>query len=274
MKNIKSMGYNKPLNATIMTVTPVMAADWLTHNNNNRKIDPHTVTKYANDMRNGNFTLNPDAIAFDTGGNLVNGQHRLRAIIVSDVPTDCVVIFDFPVNSSDFLNFDCGKNRTIRSRIELAGYTIPQTAVDIAGSYLRIKYKTAYSSVSDRIEFIETNREIIEWASALSGSNSCKRNGTVKIPAIFMVGLIDAKLCGVQDEVLQTFSRIYRINDFDGTEKYNPKHVVELRESHLARNRDVSTVNVVKSRLYAFENKMMRCYIRDNLYPAPILPIR
>lgn len=269
MEYINTMTYHKPLNAAIIVVTPEMAGEYLTHNHNNRKLDAGLVEKYATDMLNGKFTLNPDAIAFDTDGNLVNGQHRLKGIVKSGVPTACVVIYDFPVTHADFLNFDCGKNRSIKARIELAGYDVKRTAVDIAGAYLDIKYKTR-NSLSTRLEFIETNSEILEWAVSICGSTGA--SGT-RIPALFMVAMIDAKLCGVPDEAIEAFSRVYRNNDFDNIENYNPKHVVELRESRLSRNRQASTINVVKSRFNAFVNKLSKCYIRDNLYPAPLLPI-
>lgn len=271
MENTKSMTYYKSLNAAIMTVTPDMASDWLTHNHTNRKLDKNLVAKYAGDMSAGNFTLNPDAIAFDADGNLTNGQHRLHAIVMSGVSTACVVIFDFPVTRSDFLNFDCGKNRTIRSRIELAGIEVKQAAVDIAGAYLYLKYKNHHNTVAGRLDFIEANADIIEWAV-----NTCGTSGSAstRVPAMYMVALIDAKLAGCPEEALQAFSRVYRINDFEGMENYNPKHAVELRESKIARVRSESTLNVVKSRLNAFVNKLSKCYVHDDLYPAPLLPLR
>ena len=271
MENIKSMTYYKPLDAAIVNITPAIAGEWLTHNRNNRKLDKNLVFKYANDMRAGNFTLNPDAIAFDADGNLTNGQHRLRAIVESGVPTACVVIFDFPVTRADFLNFDCGKNRTIRSRIELAGIEVKQAAVDIAGAYLFMKYKNHYNSVAERLDFIETNADIIEWAVNTCGTSGSSAN---RVPAMYMVALIDAKLCGVPEDALQAFARVYRVNDFENMENYSPKHVIELRESKLARVRTVNALNVVKSRLNAFVNKLSKCYVHDDLYPAPLLPIR
>lgn len=269
MENIKAMTY-KPLNAAIITVTPEMAGEWLTHNHNNRKIDKNTVMKYAADMFAGNFTLNPDAIAFDHEGSLVNGQHRLMAIVNSGVPTASVVIYDFPVVRTDFLNFDCGKNRTIRARVELAGYEVKQAAVDIAGAYLDIKHKQHNNSLSERLDFIHTNAEVLEWACNICGSSG---SSATRVPAMYMVALIDAKLSGVPEEAFHAFSRVYRINDFDNMENYNPKHVVELRESRLARVRRMSTINVAKSRFNAFVNKLSKCYVHDDLYPAPTLPI-
>lgn len=70
-------------NTKLETITPDKAASYLEHNKRNRKLNQETVRLYANDMRNGNWLLNHQGIAFDDNGNLVDGQHRLEAIILS-----------------------------------------------------------------------------------------------------------------------------------------------------------------------------------------------
>ena len=271
MESIKHMTNYTPLNACIMVIDSDMAKEFLKSNNSNREIDMSLVAKYAKDMSAGNFTLNPDAIAFDQDGNLVNGQHRLAAIVRSGVPTACVVIFNFPVTRTDFLNFDCGKNRAIRVRIGLAGYEVPYYAVDIAGAYLRVKYRDAYNSVPMRLDFINANHDVMDWAVK---TGSVSGNSSSRIPSIFMVALIDAKLAGLSDEIIQAFARVYCRNDFSGTDGFNPRHVIELRDAKIARHANDRTVNTVKSRLNAFAHKLSKCYFHDDLYVAPRLPMR
>ena len=41
----------------IEKITPEMAIEYLKHNNVNRNISPHTVRKYADDMKNGMFRI-------------------------------------------------------------------------------------------------------------------------------------------------------------------------------------------------------------------------
>jgi hypothetical protein len=65
-------------------ITPKFAGDILAkHNGKNRKISERIVDKYANDMKVGAWGITHQGIAFDTEGDLLDGQHRLAAIIKS-----------------------------------------------------------------------------------------------------------------------------------------------------------------------------------------------
>lgn len=68
--------------ASVMTVTPAMATEWITKNRSkNRKVSEATVLKYAEDMRSGRWVLNGETIIMDKAGNIIQGQHRLLACI-------------------------------------------------------------------------------------------------------------------------------------------------------------------------------------------------
>lgn len=65
-------------------VTPELAAVWLaTANTRNRPRSRRRVAQMATDMAHGNWGETPDLIAFDSEGVLVNGQHRLEAVVIS-----------------------------------------------------------------------------------------------------------------------------------------------------------------------------------------------
>lgn len=74
-KNIESM---------VVLVTPDLASQWLKKNTKNRKVRKMVVNSYAEDMKNGNWSLIGDSITFDEDGVLTNGQHRLYAITKSE----------------------------------------------------------------------------------------------------------------------------------------------------------------------------------------------
>lgn len=52
-----------------------------TRNENNRKISEGVVDKYARDMENGDWCLTHQGIAIDVNGQLLDGQHRLAAVV-------------------------------------------------------------------------------------------------------------------------------------------------------------------------------------------------
>ena len=67
-------------------VTPEMAKRWLEkHNHRNRSIRWKSVKLLATEMQRGRFVVNGDPIRFDKNRELLDGQHRLAAIVESGV---------------------------------------------------------------------------------------------------------------------------------------------------------------------------------------------
>jgi len=66
-------------------VTPEMAAKWLDGHQNFRNMRKGFMLRLVADMKAGNFHDIGDPIRFDSSGALVDGQHRLAAIVESGV---------------------------------------------------------------------------------------------------------------------------------------------------------------------------------------------
>lgn len=85
------MGANEIMG--FIDVTPAMAAEWLEHNMpNNRAIKRQVVKQYAEDMSRGKWEKSYEPIVFNKDGMLENGQHRLSAICLANVPVTVFVI--------------------------------------------------------------------------------------------------------------------------------------------------------------------------------------
>jgi hypothetical protein len=80
----------------IETVTPAMAARYLTHNTLNRKIVAAHVDAIARDIRAGNWMMNAQPICFARDGRLLNGQHRLSAVIQAGESIEVPVMRGLP----------------------------------------------------------------------------------------------------------------------------------------------------------------------------------
>lgn len=81
------------MRAIVEHITPDMAYEYLTQNTRNyRRVNARTVMKYAQTMKDGNWELNGEPIVFDTEGKLINGQHRLNAIVEAGIPVDILVV--------------------------------------------------------------------------------------------------------------------------------------------------------------------------------------
>lgn len=79
--------------AQLYDVTPDLAATWLEHNTRNRKLRQSVVERYAADMKAGRWMVTGDAIQFDTHGAVINGQHRLWAVLEAGVNVPMMVAF-------------------------------------------------------------------------------------------------------------------------------------------------------------------------------------
>jgi hypothetical protein len=98
------------MESKVITITPQMASEMLMRNKLNRRINQVRLNHYAAMITNGDWQLNGESIKFDNSGNLIDGQHRLNAIIKSNIPINTVVIYG--LSEKSFVTIDTGKSRT------------------------------------------------------------------------------------------------------------------------------------------------------------------
>lgn len=103
----------------IVDVSPETAAAWLTHNTSNRPLSKGTVQQLAAQIRRGEWQLTHQGIAFDEDGGLIDGQHRLAAIVKAGSPVPLTVTHGVP--RAAFTVMDTGRKRTGRDTLALAG---------------------------------------------------------------------------------------------------------------------------------------------------------
>lgn len=87
-----------------LQVTPQLAKDWLNQNENNRRLRPGVVDAYARQMRNGRWPFTGEPIQRDVNGNLINGQHRLSALVEAGVTLPFVVVSGLPPEVADVVD--------------------------------------------------------------------------------------------------------------------------------------------------------------------------
>lgn len=101
----------------LITITPAMATKWLATTKRNRSLSPATVKAYAADMRAGAWKITHQGIGFDVDGALVDGQHRLSAVIEADIPVTMPVTHGLPRDAQDVI--DAPRVRTVKDQLEL-----------------------------------------------------------------------------------------------------------------------------------------------------------
>src|SRR5437763_7148551 len=107
------------MRSRVQTITPKKAQEYLEHNTANRPLSGRTVRDFAQAMRRGEWRVTHQGIAFDTTGALVDGQHRLAAIVEADIPVDVTVFTEVPEGAFDVL--DTGKRRNAADVLAIKG---------------------------------------------------------------------------------------------------------------------------------------------------------
>ncbi|MDD3021838.1 MAG: hypothetical protein PHX61_12795 [Alphaproteobacteria bacterium] len=80
------------IQSQVVMVTPQMAQKWLANGGKNRRISVPHVKDIANAMKAGKWVLNGETICFDTNGKLINGQHRLSAVVMSGMTVPILIV--------------------------------------------------------------------------------------------------------------------------------------------------------------------------------------
>lgn len=108
------------------TITPEMAKSIIKYSDacfkqlegyEQRKLRPNVVHTYANDMKEGRWRAdNGETIKIDEKGRLIDGQHRLSAVIEANIPIKFLVVRG--VDNNTMPTIDVGLKRTLESALQ------------------------------------------------------------------------------------------------------------------------------------------------------------
>lgn len=125
--------------ARVVTITPQLARGLIEHrNNSNRDVTLGRVDQYAEDIRRGEWIVNGEAIKISRDGEVLDGQHRLLAVLDADAPITTVLITGLPPEAQE--SMDQGRPRTFGDVLKLRGekdYYVLAAAVRIVTTYER-----------------------------------------------------------------------------------------------------------------------------------------
>lgn len=109
------------IDSKVEEITPQQAALWLEATNlHNRPMKYDRAVALAAAITRGEWVLNGDAIRFCTDGKLLDGQHRLQAIVIAGEPVKTLVVRGLAPET--FTTIDTNRVlRTARDVVALAG---------------------------------------------------------------------------------------------------------------------------------------------------------
>jgi hypothetical protein len=148
----------------IETVTPKKAEAWLKTNLEHQRNVSHThVSKLAEMMRANEFDgLNGESIKFDKDGNLIDGQHRLRAIIESGCSIKTAILRN--CSTKAFKTIDNSQNnRSVENYFEIAQQDHAKVASQVAKWLYGLREDSGRATKGKRIRN-KTAGFLADWA--------------------------------------------------------------------------------------------------------------
>lgn len=158
------------------------AAELLKNMHPNRKVSPALVDKYAREISANNWRINGESIVISNIGRVLDGQHRLRAVVESGIPIWTVLVTG--VEEGAMNTFDTGRTR---SAADIFGMTGHQNARHLAAllllvwQYERVKPGTwPHGSAS----MIELYGVLTKYPQASSSIDYCLQVAEVCSPSL------------------------------------------------------------------------------------------
>lgn len=153
------------LSGGVVNVTPAMAKKWLEQNDpKNRSVSFTKVQSLANDMRNGDWKLTHQGICFNDEGKLVDGQHRLQAVVMSEATIQLLVVGNPEGSVSDpidrsiqrSLSFLLGKSTRIIAAVNMlrcfeTGYFVVSPLTTAEANTMYEHHKGAFEALHTRV---------------------------------------------------------------------------------------------------------------------------
>ena len=217
--NYDGPAFHGDVKVTIMLITPDLAKEMLSKNRLNRKISSHTVNKYIADMTSKDWqALNGQTISFYEDGGLKDGQHRLTAIVKSNIPQWCIVVEGI---STDEVIADIGKPRTLSNIMEMGGYNVSirsQTSVSTVSFLFLLGTRDNSVSYPKRIAFAEKYEDLIVTCVRASNAGGVDGKSRMRKSSV-IAALVCAFYCGVSQELILNFCRSVNSGLYNGEEE-------------------------------------------------------
>lgn len=170
------------IQTTIERITPAIAEAYLEMNTRNRTMRDNHVYKLASDIEAGRWHINGASIVFNGDGTLLDGQHRLAAIVKAGKPVEMLVVRG--VSKAAMATIDANISRKASDAAQLAGYTNTNNLVGTVRLLMNVKLNTVargdWASTGTIMEFLRVHPHIQDSVNAA--------NKMAKIVPVTLVG--------------------------------------------------------------------------------------
>lgn len=236
-----------------MEITPAIASEMLAKNiDNNRKLKDRWVNALADSMRRGAFELSPQGISFDKGGCLIDGQHRLMAVIKSG----CTVLMRVTLGceNSSLGVLDTGAIRKAQDVAKMYSHD----------SHVRANVIAAFSSLlrhrNSSLAYSLSPGEMCDVILANDNAARLLYNITVSKRMTYATGtirgaLLEAMLVTGDAQAVYDFRNLWELGEINAERDYCNQIVFSFKQ-RLANNK-IKHINMHPAALY---NLTQNCF--------------
>lgn len=164
-----------------------LALAWLDYNKDNRKVKLGKVQSFARQLANGDYVLTHQGIAFNDANELIDGQHSLKAVVMTGITMRRMVTFGIPkkiagksFNTMDVL--DQG-GRTVGDQLKIQhGVKDPNTVRQICNAIASLcnRRRARNLSVGQIMNVYNLFRADVDWVIA----------NRSKVPGLRQMGIL------------------------------------------------------------------------------------
>ena len=176
----------------LQTVTPQLAKSWLDNSTfDNRRMEEGRVKAIASDIKNGRWVFDGTPIRF-SGENVIDGQHRLYAIIRANTPVETLVVRGLSQETKNTI--DTGKPRSAADVLHFNGQVNAGVLAAVARLSLNHKrysgnlvsavgYGKANLSTQEIVAEVASNSALIKATQSVVSLAYIKKQIGLSVPA-------------------------------------------------------------------------------------------
>lgn len=180
-------------------ITPEIAKSLLEKNSSNRPLSIGTVKRYAFEMSSGSWKNTHQGIAVDETGQIIDGQHRLNAVIQSGVSIMTTLSIYKGNVKTLLIPLDRGKNRSVAdvsglNKNEISMYSVFFALIaskkHMAGNPMILRELSFKTQEENKYIKEITDKSITESASRRSAQNAIDILWSAPIKAAILAAVI------------------------------------------------------------------------------------
>lgn len=245
-------------------VTPELASDFLAKNKRNRPLRKSRVERYARDMIAGRWQLNGETVIVSDEDNLLNGQHRLEAVVKAGVPVWMMITTGVP--EAAFSTMDAGLARTAGDVLGMKGIAnFNQVA---ATTRICLNYKDGMSLNAARTNLeiedaIDLHPEIEEFVSSHNKIYNMSHSSVV-VAICYLAQRFGTETVNTVDDFVRGVTTGVNLDEFDARLTYRNKMVTMMADKQRRPEQSV---------VWYFTQRALSHYLNNNTI-AKLVPGR